>query len=336
MPIMNSRSSPASSSQQIACLRYTVPSILVIVMAFAIFEIVAFDLKDIGIQITEFLASSNSTSLVSQINESNARIKWGTISLLYLFASICLLVISINTLRQFLTRRPLWIFVGTAIFLAFVWLGYLVYGLSRNEPVSMIFMFTFNTLTMSGRFEAGQLDSIQAVIDSINIFATVIPVVGVIASCSTLVPCVSQGKEGAYYYANQMRYLKGLMNTGSVMLLVGILHMSIWLRWPSALLGDAKLLVEDINKFSLAVSTFWGVAFTLLIAAYYIPAARTLNRRAKAALADVYDDPVELRGWLQENNLEMTTASQIREIVTISGPLLAGSLSTSLLGISAM
>ena len=196
-------------------------------------------------------------------------------------------------------------------------------------------MFTFKTLTTSGRFEAGQLGSIQTVIDSINIFATVIPVVGVIASCSTVVPCMAQGKEGADYCANQMRYLKELMNAGSAMLLVGILHMSIWLRWPAAFLGDKKL-VEDINNFSLAVSTFWGVAFTLLIAAYYIPAARTLNRRAKAALADVYDDPHELREWLKENNLEMSTASQIREIVTISGPLLAGSLSTSLLGISAM
>ena len=133
MPIMNSRFSPASSSQQIACLRYTVPSIFVIVMAFAIFEVVAFDLKDIGTRITEFLAANQSTGLVSLINESNARIKWGTISLLYLFASICLLVISINILRRFLTRTPLWVFVGTAVFLAFVWCGYLVYGLSDKR-----------------------------------------------------------------------------------------------------------------------------------------------------------------------------------------------------------
>lgn len=335
MPIINSRFSPASSLQQIACLRYTVPSVLVVVMAFVVFEIVAFDLKNIGIRISEFLAANNSTGLDSTIKESNARIKWGTISLLYLFASISLLVISINIIRKFLTRLPLFVFVGTAIFLAFAWLGYLVYGLSNNKPVSMIFMFTFNTLTMSNRFEAGQLDSIQAVIDAINIFATVVPVIGVIASCSTLVPCMAQGRVGADYYANQMRYLKDLLNAGSVMLLVGILHMSIWLRWPSAFLGDAKL-VEDINNFSLAVSTFWGVAFTLLIAAYYIPVARTLNRRAKAALADVYDDPAELKRWLKENDLEMSTASQIREIVAISGPLLAGSLSTSLLGVSAM
>ncbi len=335
MPTTNSRFPPASSLQQIACLRYAVPSILVIVMAFVIFEIVAFDLKNIGVRISEFLAANNSIDLGSLIKESNARIKWGTISLLYLFASIFLIVISINIIRQFLTRLPLYVFVGTGVFLAFVWFGYLVYGLSNNEPVSMIFMFTFNTLAKSGRFDGGQLDSIQAVIDSINIFATVIPVFAVIASCSTLVPCVAQGKEGANYYANQVRYLKDLLNAGSVMLLVGILHMSIWLRWPSAFLGDTKL-VEDINNFSLAVSTFWGVAFTLLIAAYYIPSARILNRRAKAALADVYDDPAEVRQWLKENDLEMSTASQIREIVAISGPLLAGSLSTSFLGISAM
>ena len=124
-----------------------------------------------------------------------------------------------------------------------------------------------------------------------------------------------------------MERLKSLLNGGSALLVVGVLHMHVWLRWPAALVHDPRVGAEILG-FSSAVSIFWGVAFSLLIMAFYLPVAALITDRASAILAQSPEEAggKDAKEWLQEQGLSMTPTRQLPQIAAMLAPLLAGPL----------
>ncbi len=117
------------------------------------------------------------------------------------------------------------------------------------------------------------------------------------------------------------------------MLAIGILHLHAWLNL-SAILSTTDILIAAINDMSLSISIYWGVSFTVLIAAIYIPMSLNIKANAQSALMSKHQDIDKTRKWLEEHDLLFSTAKQLPQILAVFAPLLAGSFGSTLLGIS--
>ena len=73
------------------------------------------------------------------------------------------------------------------------------------------------------------------VVSIVNVHAMVMPVVALLAACSTLVPPMAGAQPDSEFYALQMRRLKEVLTAASAILVAGVSHMGAWLRWPAVL-----------------------------------------------------------------------------------------------------
>ena len=82
----------------------------------------------------------------------------------------------------------------------------------------------------------------------------------------------------------------------------------------------------------LLICQYWGVSYSLIIAALFIPAASYLSNQAKQAL--LLGDDEELKQdpstWLLENNMMFSPIASLPQIIAIIAPMLAGSFGTTL------
>ncbi len=197
-----------------------------------------------------------------------------------------------------------------------------------------VYGFTYDNLQQAGpeRIGPGLLRFAKQVVSVVNVQAVIVPVFVVLAACSTLAPPRDAAPPSPQYCALQLRRPKDVLMAGSAVLVAGILHMGAWLRWPSALVAD-KSAHEAVLGAALAITLYWGVTFTLLLVATYLPAATILARRAHALLLD---NPSGFRienpdQWLKEHGLFLTLQDHLPQFGLMLAPLLASSLSSLLL-----
>ncbi len=324
----------ATDWQQIACLRHIVIPFLILLGAYILFDLVAYDLITLKTQLSKFITAelSNNPPQVLQ-NKSSAMIKWGAIVLFYFFISITSLILCFRNIKRSLTRFCLLIFLAVSLFISCLWLAYLIHSLNQLGTISMIFRLTFDTLTISRQYTEVELASISAILDLINILSVLTPVFLIVACSCTVIPYHSKNTVSVQRCIQQIRDLKELINLGSAMLVVGTLHIHIWLNL-SATLSTTDILVNAINDMSLSISIFWGTAFTVLIAAVYIPMSLAIKANAESALMTEHHNPDKTRKWLEEHGFLFSATKQLPQILAIFAPLLAGSFGSSILGIS--
>lgn len=190
-----------------------------------------------------------------------------------------------------------------------------------------VFAFTYLTLENSQRFTPEFLGYTHMLVSLINGLAVVVPVVAVLAASSTIRHAGNGGNGEIGQLAAQMRDLKEVLYTGSAILVVGILHMGSWLRWPSTLVADPGLH-QAVLGVALSVTLFWGATFSLVLIASYAPAAGILARRARALWESDpgiqhADHP---NAWLKERGFFVGISEELPQIAVIFAPLLAGPL----------
>jgi hypothetical protein len=130
--------------------------------------------------------------------------------------------------------------------------------------------------------------------------------------------------------------LKTIVGFGSALLVAGVLHMVAWLRWPASLFQQTPL-AQDIAAFSEAMGLYWGATFSLVIAAFYIPAAAHLHRRAEAVFRENKElsKGTDLEEWLRGHELAMVSSHQFPPMLAVFAPLLAEPLGSLLSKVSA-
>ncbi|HEX5544008.1 MAG TPA: hypothetical protein VFX10_00860, partial [Nitrospira sp.] len=166
----------------------------------------------------------------------------------------------------------------------------------------------------------------------INVQAMVVPVVALLAACSTLASPVTGVQPDPAFWSLQMRRLKEVLSAASAILVAGVLHMGAWLRWPAALVADTKAH-EALLGVALAITLFWGVTFTLMLVSTYLPAALLLARRAQALLLESPSQPSapDPEQWLKDHGLFLSLQDHLPQFGLMLAPLLASPLSSLLL-----
>ena len=175
-------------------------------------------------------------------------------------------------------------------------------------------------LEASSRFNAAFLSHVRSIMTLINGLAIVVPVIAVLAACSTLAEPADRRQADLNYYTDRMRQLREVLYAGSAILVTGILHMGNWLRWPAALIGNDAIR-DTAQGLALSVTVFWGATFTLVLVSTYAPAAIYLTGRAREQLET--NDSKELRKidqWLIEQGFFVGLSDELPQIAAIFAP----------------
>lgn len=316
---------------EIKSLWLVFPPILVMLLAGLIFEFSAFDLVGLSGQLDALLRGAPERDTAAILGESRARLLWSTAVLLSTFTGLALVIAAIAVMRRCLAGVALRLYLLLGLVLAAVNTLQLLLGGMMESGTSAIFSFTYDSLVRSGQFEADRLLALRVVMYGLNGLSAIAPSLAFLAACSTLVEAPGGTSDLLDHLKARMRGLKMLLNLGSALLVVGVLHMTAWLRWPAVLVAEPAVAAE-IEGLALAITLFWGAAFTLLIVAFYVPASFILGRRAEAAIAAAPEKAggLEVEEWLKRHGLSIAPTQQLPQMAVMLAPLLAGPLGSAL------
>jgi hypothetical protein len=258
--------------------------------------------------------------------ELRARYVWLAAALLNIIVPIVAIILSIATIRSYVKGAKLVWTVVIGLLLCVGNLGYLFYSAeTKNALYQLVFGFTYDMLTRSGALSSMLLLHVYMIIALINVLAAITPILLLLAVCGILaLPQLTRNYD-PMDLAQRMRRLKEIIYVGSAFLVIGILHMSMWLNWSSSLVSDPELS-SGFSNLAWSVSAYWGVAFTLVLALTYVPStvylqikARELITTGKKAMG-----AKEAEQWLTENGLSFTINNQLTQGISILAPILAG------------
>ena len=306
------------------------PPLLVSVLAQGLFELTGFDIVGLGEAVAAQLGAPGSRALPAALAESETRVLWSLTLLLNLGSAITLTAVAVMILCRSVSERGLRLFVPTTVVLIVLGLASFVYAAQAQTPISGLFTFTYGSLEATGLFGGFFLGAVKFFVVLLNVLSIVAPVSALMAACSTLAPPRDGGPGDVAFLGGQARFLKTLVVLGSVYMVAGVLHLGVWLSWPATFVGDAEL-AGQIRSYARSMSIYWGGAFTVLIAAFYVPALVVLRRRAEAAIARLPDSTGGLtpEKFLADHGLSLAVSQQLPQIVAVLAPLLAGPLGSA-------
>jgi len=318
---------------ELAALRFAVLPLLVFVVADWVFEHSAFDSAGWNSRLIEHLREQGARSETA-LEEAHARLLWSAAFFIYFLSTLFVTGYAGMVLKRALSGPGFRFYLGVGFLLAAAGVGRMAYSAETGGALASIFHFTYDVLAALPRQEASLTRSVSAAVTLLNVLSAIAPVAALMAACSLLVE--PRGSDAARLdtLVHRKRTLHDVLYAASALLVFGIVHMNLWLRWPAAA-GMGHADVEAVPELALAVSVYWGVVFTLLFVAFYLPASARLARIAEDAAARA---PHALGGqppqrWLQEHGLSGSLAHQLPQLGAILAPMLAGPLSGTLTGL---
>lgn len=258
--------------------------------------------------------------------EVKARYIWLTTVVVALVAGVYAFIMCAGIIYQSHPRPRL--LAVTAVGICFAAIGVaFVWALDETHALyRAVFSFSYDNLRQAGpqRISGELLRYTMTVVSIVNVQAMAVPVVALLAACSTLAPPANGGRLNPEFCALQMKRLKEVLTAASAILVSGILHMGAWLRWPAALV-PGKEAQEAVLGAALAIALFWGVTFTLMLVSTYLPAARLLAKRAQALLQDgsLKESVPASEEWLREHGLFLSLQDHLPQFGLMLAPLLA-------------
>lgn len=279
-------------------------------------------------------APEQSFSATGFLVEVKSRYIWLTTVVLALVAGLYAFILCAMIIYECHSRPRLLVVTSIGIFFASIGV-FFIWALDDTHTLyRAIFSFSYDNLRQAGPQRIGEhlLRYVMVVVSVVNVQALIVPVVALLAACSTLAPPSTGQQPDPRFYASQMKRLKEVLTAASAILVSGILHMGAWLRWPAALVAD-NAGQEAVLGTALAITLFWGVTFTLMLVATYLPAALLLARRAEAQLLERPSESAEPEPdqWLREHGLFLSLQDHFPQFGLILAPLLASPLSSLLI-----
>jgi hypothetical protein len=322
-----------SYANYMRAIHFAILPIAILMLANIIFASTAFDIDRLVDHLNLQGAKKPSINLFS---EARARIAWASTLLLFYTTLMFVFIFCFRVIRQSLHTRGQIAFAAVGLLITALVCAHMAYSAHVRNNYSYIFFFTYETLSASGRYTSMHLNIIKSLVYFLNVVAALVPILTLLSGCCLVVCEKISFNSLLEKHEHQMRHLKLVVNVGSTMLVAGILHMITWLRWPSALVAD-KSISQQVVNFSEMLGMYWGTAFSLMMAAFYVPMALAIHQSAQKILSE---EPDILAGkdpnhWLQEHGLSVAPKQQIPEIALIMAPFLAGPVGSALTGIPA-
>ena len=311
-------------------LLLAVPPLAVFGVSQWLFESAGFDIVALGYQMVEVVRDMPSVPAAVGLAGLETRLLWALAAFINLAAAVALTSVAVIILVRSVSMRGLRLFVPIGFVLIALGIGSYFYAMHAETPIAGIFSFTFDTLAASGALDPTFLLVVKFVVVLLNLMTMVAPMSAMMAACSTLAPPRDGGPGDVAFLGGQVRSLKALVVLGSTYMVAGILHLGVWLAWPSNLIAGDPDAVQIIG-FAKAVTIYWGGCFTVLIAAFYAPAMIVLRQRAQAVIARSPEDTGGLtpEKFLEDHGLSLSLAKQLPQIGAVLAPLIAGPIGTA-------
>jgi hypothetical protein len=300
-----------------------VPPLAVFALSATVFSLTAFGIDDLVATITR--EWSRQTPSIDRFAEIHARLSWAATIVIVYCTFIAAGVYSARVVGRRGAAKGRFVVIMAGLVAGSLVLAYFAYSGQAQNNFGYIFLFTYDTLAASRIYSDAQLQTVRLLLFGLNALAGAVPILGLItAGCCVLAPSTNASSSEVEDLKSQMRELKTLVGMGSTLMVAGVLHMVVWLQWPAALVQDVRMS-GAISNFSQAMGLYWGATFSLVIAAFYLPAARGIHRRAEASYRTETDEPNEsgLQEWLKRNGLALAPAQQMPPLLAMFAPLLA-------------
>jgi len=329
----------ASPASDYRFLLLMIPSLAILFLAAGLFEFSSNITVDNFHNLTSRLmrraseASKETFDPTYFLVEVKSRYIWLTTVVVALVAGLYAFIVCGMIIYQSHPKPRLLVVTAVGVFFASIGLAF-IWALDETHALyRAIFSFSYDNLRQAGpqRISGDLLRYAMIVVSIVNVQALVVPVVALLAACSTLAPPTDGVRPNPEFYALQMKRLKEVLTAASAILVGGVLHMGAWLRWPAALIAD-KDAHEALLGTALAITLFWGVTFTLMLVSTYLPAALLLANRAQALLQEspANQSVPEPEQWLKDHGLFLSLQDHFPQFGLMLAPLLASPLSSLL------
>ena len=339
-PVMSSPQ--ATAPRRFECYRfllYALAPVLVLMLALLVFEVSAPADADFTTKFRDAIAGQGAVPLPQALAELRSRYIWFAAAILDLVISAYAIVFCGVMIVRAHPRSRLGGVVMAGIALGALGLAFLAASiLAENALYRGVYGFTFRALETYHRSSeslgSSFLSRVCILMVLINILAVVAPTVAVLANCSMIAPRDSNAPDDLRVLSERMRRLKTVLSVSSALLVVGVLHMSVWLHWAAALVND-PLLRTAIEGVALAITTYWGATFTLMTVTAYVPVAAHLH----ASALECIPAPPATGGsttphkLLEEHGFAAEPMQRLPQMTLMLAPLVAGPMSSFLAGV---
>jgi len=316
-------------------LLLAVPPLAVVVLAQLLFELSAFDLVALGQEVAAHIGTLGPLDLPGRLEAADERTLWILSVFLNFCPGIALTIVAVIILSRSVHERGVRFFVPITLVLIVGGIGSFIYASASQSPLSGLFSFTYGSISAAPGFTEGFLGLAKLTVVLLNGLSIVAPVTALMAACSTLAPPREGVVADIKFLSSQVKSLKALVVIGSIYMVTGVVNLGVWLRWPAMMVDDEALAAQILNN-ALAMSVYWGGAFTVLIAAFYAPTMVALNKRAEAAITQLPDSTGGLtpKKFLEDHGLSLQVSKQLPQIAAVLAPLLAGPIGTAVIDLS--
>lgn len=231
-------------------LRFSIPPLLTLVLGKVLFELLAFNIFDLNQYLIRNSPATHDINTPVKLSEIKARLLWITSVMVYFFINAGFGVFLWNTFRRSITKATLWSFILIAATLSAVETIYLLNVDPSESPLASIFSFTFDSLSGSGLYTAHELLNIHFIVDVINLVAFIVAPFSIMAGGCIMHEMPINARMDLKYLLAQSRRLKKLVIGGSAIMVIGVIHMQLWLNWPLTFIDASKetVLLESITQ----------------------------------------------------------------------------------------
>ncbi|TVR98427.1 MAG: hypothetical protein EA406_06680 [Rhodospirillales bacterium] len=301
------------------------PPLAVLGLAHVLFEIVGFGYAPVAAALAT--AGADPSSLSRDIALLRAGLGWGTTALVFIVVGIGAAIAAWSILASRVRGRARIPFLGLAAGITVLGLAHLLAVDALDRPLGAIFHVTRDSLAVRDVLPVHHLASVALIVGGINVMSVLVPALLVAAATATALPPLDGWN--AETLARRARQVREFVAIAAAFMVAGVVHMGAWTHWAGAALLD-KELESALTPLATAVTLFWGAAFTLMIASFYLPMAAVLSRLA-ADIMDRRDIAAgERPAWLAARGLSFQFGTQLPQIAAMAAPLLASPLAAAI------
>ena len=301
-------------------LWWAAPPLAVFGFANVIFELIGGGYTTIG---GALIAAAGAGDPYREAVVVAAAIGWAALALVFVLTGVGALVASWRILSSRVrgrARRPFLVFIAVV---AVANLAHLLVVDRAETPLHGIFSVTLDAIQAEPAVGPGEALAARAIVAVINVMAGVVPAFFIAAAVVTTLPPLEGWNEATL--ARPARQIRQIVAFVAAFMVAGVLHMGGWTHLAGATLGvDAD---HALDRVAVAVTLYWGAAFTLMIASFYLPMGVRLVELAEGVMDELGVGAAERRDWLAARGLSFEPSQQLPQIAAVAAPLLAGPLS---------